>query len=147
MVVLSIPGVVKEFWKNLKKNPSLDTEAVEAAAEDFEAYQSHKSDWIQYALIAEYTGIRPCLRCPKGVKAVTLKVNEVYKYGITRKGAERYNKNQYRLWGVRFEPQHRGTFEECEALEAAKIIAYKASPERFKPEVELVRPPGNGYRN
>ena len=144
---MALPKVVKKFWEDLNNNPDLDQQIVKDAQKEFEDYQLKKGPWVTYGLIAEYTAARPCLRCPGGIKTVTVKVNEVFKYGITRQSEERYTREKYRKLGVRFEPLHRGTFEECEALESAKIIAYRASPERFKPEAELKRPPGNAYRN
>ncbi|MEN0004184.1 MAG: hypothetical protein AAF798_08575 [Bacteroidota bacterium] len=135
------------FWERFKDNPDLNQEEVEAAQKEAEEITERHEVWIQYVLIADYPGKRPCMRCPGGVALVTLKTGEVYKYGITTQGRNRYSESYYAKLGLTYIEEFRGSYEECKAREINKIMAYRFLPQSKKPEVKLVRPPGNANKN
>lgn len=135
------------FWERFYKDPALDKAAIEEAQREAEEIINRHTEWIQYALIANSTMKRPCLRCPGGITSVTVRTGEVYKYGITTQGSSRYNQKMYRQLNLQFIDQFSGNYIECKTQEINKIVAYKFLPEAQKPEIKLIRPPGNGVRN
>lgn len=139
--------VASNFWDRLYKNPNIDPEAIVEAEEEAEEIINRHKKWVQYVLIANSTMKRPCLRCPNSVAMVTVKAGEIYKYGITTQGKSRYTEQDLISFDLRFVRQHQGSYIECKKLEVNKIVAYQFLPESFKPELKLVRPPGNTYRS
>ncbi len=144
LFILAFAG--SKFWERFRNDPNLDQSEVEAAQKEAEAITKRHEVWVQYVLIADYTMQRPCLRCPNGVTMVTVKAGEIYKYGITTQGEARYAKKLYAHLGVTFFEEHEGTYLECKELEVNKISAYQFLQESNKPEVKLIRPPGNANR-
>lgn len=136
-----------EIWERLLKDPNLDTEAVEAVKKEAEDIKSRHENWIQYKLVAINTMKRPCLRCPNGIKTVTVRKGEVYKYGITTQGQARYTSTQYSYLDVRLLTEFEGNYTECKNMEIDKILSYQFLPESQKPEVKLIRPPGNAKKS
>jgi hypothetical protein len=91
--------------------------------------------------------LRPCLRCPNGIEMVTVKKDEVYKYGITTQGRARYSRAYLLSLRLRMEEEVWGEYTLCRKAEINKIMTYRFLPESQKPEVKLIRPPGNANRN
>ena len=149
--LLLITGVLaitySKFWEPFYRNPDLNPAEIAAAEQEAEEIMNRHEDWVQYALIANSTRSRPCLRCPDGVQMVTVKAGEVYKYGITTQNNNRYTKELLRTLDLRFVKQDEGSYTKCKSSEINKIVAYKFLPESVKPEVKLIRPPGNAYRS
>lgn len=102
----------------------------------------------QYGLYAAIPGNYPCYTCPDGAKTIFLYRNEVWKYGITRKGEKtRYPgdmlSNSKLIYVVEFE----GDYAQCLKEEKRKIYNYPLLPEALKRKVKLFRPPGNVQDN
>ena len=135
------------FWEHFYDDPDLDWTAIEEAQREAEEIVNRHSEWVQYALIANSTMKRPCLRCPGGVDMVTVREGEIYKYGITTRGVSRYSQSFISLLDLRFFIEYKGSYIECKEMEINKIVSYKFLPESQKPEIRLIRPPGNANRN
>jgi len=152
-VMLLLAGLIailfasSDFWKRFYDDPSLDNAEVEAAQREAEEVAYKHENWIQYVLRANTTMQRPCLRCPNGITKVTVKAGEIYRYGITTQGRARYDREFLRLLELRMEEEVYGNYITCKKAEINKIIAYRFLPESQKPEVKLIRPPGNANRN
>jgi len=131
-----------KFWERFYDDPNLDKTEVEAAQKEAEEIAKRHEVWVQYVLVADYTAKRPCLRCPFGIPAVTIKAGEIYKYGITTQGKGRYPESRYIHLGVTYLEEYRGTYIECKEMEVNKILAYRFLPQSQKLEVKLLRPPG-----
>lgn len=102
----------------------------------------------QYGLYAAIPGNYPCYTCSDGAKTIFLYRNEVWKYGITRKGEKiRYPgdmlSNSKLIYVVEFE----GDYAQCLKEEKRKIYNYPLLPEALKRKVKLFRPPGNVQDN
>jgi hypothetical protein len=136
-----------DFWKRFYDDPDLDKAEVEAARQEAEEIAKRHEVWVQYVLVADYTTKRPCLRCPNGIPVVTVNTGEIYKYGITTQGIGRYTESQYIQLGVTYLEEFRGSYLECKEMEINKILAYRFLPQSQKPEVKLLRPPGNANKN
>jgi len=98
----------------------------------------------QYALLANENRRYPCLKCQK--PEVYLFENEVWKYGVTKKGqAGRYTDEYLLEMKLSYHVQKRGTILECLEEEKLKIFNYPLLPENLaRTEQErLARPPGN----
>jgi hypothetical protein len=145
LILLAFAG--SKFWERFYNDPDLDKAEVEAAQEEAEEIAKRHEIWVQYVLVADYTAKRPCLRCPLGIPAVTVKAGEIYKYGITTQGKSRYSESQYIQLGVTYLEEFRGTYIECKEMEVNKILAYRFLPQSQKLEAKLVRPPGNANKN
>lgn len=101
---------------------------------------------IQYALVASADGFYPCYSCVNGQKTIFLKFGEVWKYGVTRKGAEgRYPQENYGAPNLVFIRQLIGTYSECLKAEKTMIYGYPLLPEAQGRDFILIRPPGNKY--
>ncbi len=101
---------------------------------------------IQYALVASSNGFYPCYSCLDGQKTIFLKFGEVWKYGVTRKGAEgRYPQENYGAPNLVFIRQLIGTYSECLKAEKTMIYGYPLLPEAQERDFILIRPPGNKY--
>ena len=99
---------------------------------------------VQYVLYATVDGYYPCYTCPDGSPTIFLYENEVWRYGVTRKGEKgRYPGGDYGAENVRFIEQFEGTYSECLKMEKIKIYNYPLLPEARKRELQLFRPPGN----
>lgn len=136
-----------KFWERFKNDPNLDSAEVEATQKEAEEIAKKHENWIQYVLIATSTKKRPCLRCPNGLKEVTVKIGEIYKYGITTQGEKRYKQKLYQTLEVTIKEEIEGDYTTCKTAEINKILAYRFLPESVKSEVKLTRPPGNANRN
>ncbi len=147
LVALAVYFGGADFWKRFYDDPALDKSEVRAAEENADEIAERHELWIQYVLIADHTMKRPCLRCPGGVKMVTVKTGEIYKYGITTQGKARYAAEHYKKLGVTFFEEYRGSYEACKRMEINKIIAYRFLPQSLKLEVKLLRPPGNANKS
>lgn len=81
--LLLITGVLaitsSKCWEPFYRNPDLNPAEIAAAEQEAEEIMNRHEDWVQYALIANSTRSRPCLRCPDGIQMVTVKAGEVYK--------------------------------------------------------------------
>jgi hypothetical protein len=135
------------FWERLKNDPDLDRAEVEAAQQEAEEIVKKHEEWTQYALVAITTRKRPCFRCPNGVTMVTVKKGEIFKYGITTQGEARYKRKLYNKLELQMIEEVIGDYTICKKAEINKILSYQFLPESQKPEVKLVRPPGNANRN
>ncbi len=101
---------------------------------------------IQYALIAGTKGVYPCYSCPNGQNTIFLNFGEVWKYGITRKGAEgRYPQGNFGAPNLLFVQQFTGTYSECLKMERVMIYGYPMLPQASARDFILIRPPGNRY--
>jgi len=101
---------------------------------------------VQYALIATINGFYPCYSCTNGQKDIFLRMGEVWKYGITRKGEKkRYPNQKYGAKNLLFIPQFRGSYGECLKREKIMIYHYPFLPESLARDILLIRPPGNKY--
>ncbi|NBC09178.1 MAG: hypothetical protein GVY26_18455 [Bacteroidetes bacterium] len=145
--LIAILFASSDFWKRFYDDPSLDNAEVEAARKEAEEIAKRHEAWVQYVLVADYTAKRPCLRCPFGIPAVTVKTGEIYRYGITTQGESRYTESQYIQLGVTYLEEFRGSYSECKKMEVNKILAYRFLPQSNKLEAKLIRPPGNANKN
>ena len=145
LILLAFAG--SKFWERYYNDPNLDRSEVEEAQREAEEVKERHEVWIQYVLIADTDGKRPCLRCPGGIPEVTLKAGEIYKYGITTQGEARYTKAEYKSLRVSYFEEFYGTYLECKEMEVNKIVAYRFLPQSKKPEVKLLRPPGNANKS
>jgi hypothetical protein len=100
----------------------------------------------QYVLRANQSAWYPCYSCPTKNRIFLLK-DEVWKYGVTRKG----EKGRYGRWhigqGLYYLVQYQGPLQECLRQEKIKIYHYALLPENLKREQQLIRPPGNKQDN
>ena len=135
------------FWERFRNDPNLDREAVEAAQREAEEIVDRHAVWVQYVLVANTTMKRPCLNCPGGITMVTVRAGEVYKYGITTQGESRYSRSIYDQLGLNYYEEYEGSYIECKEMEINKITSYLFLPESKKPEVKLIRSPGNANRS
>jgi len=136
-----------KFWERFYEDPGIDSAEVVAAQREAEAIAEKHETWVQYALVATSTMKRPCLRCPNGITIVTVKKGEVYKYGITTQGEARYQQQLYENLQLRMVEEVVGEYTICKKAEVNKIIGYRFLPESQKPEIKLLRPPGNANRS
>jgi hypothetical protein len=101
-------------------------------------------DSEQYALVAAIDGFYPCLH--SGHKTYYLKTGEVWKYGVTSKGAlGRYAASFLVKNRVSYLVQFKGNFAECLKQEQIKLFGYPYLPEnQVRPlALQLPRPPYN----
>jgi hypothetical protein len=122
---------------------------------DFGAFSPQETDKLQkrlkeiddseqYALVASVDGWYPCLH--SGRKLYFLKTGEVWKYGVTSKGAlGRYAASFLVKNRVSYLVQFKGNFSECLKQEQIKLFGYAYLPEnQIRPQEEqLPRPPYN----
>lgn len=134
------------FWERFYGDPNLDRAEVEEVQREAEKIAERHREWVQYVLIAKNTMKRPCRRCPDGVTEVTVRAGEIYKYGITTQGKARYTSEVYKNLGLVYIEEVRGDYIMCKEMETKKILAYRFLPEAHKPEVRLLRPPGNANK-
>jgi len=101
-------------------------------------------DSEQYALVAAVDGLYPCLH--SGHTTYYLKTGEVWKYGVTSKGAlGRYAASFLVKNRVSYIVQFKGNFAECLKQEQIKLFGYPYMPEnQIRPlALQLPRPPYN----
>jgi hypothetical protein len=101
-------------------------------------------DAEQYALLAIEPGFYPCQLCPN--KMAFLKKDEVWKYGVTRKGQRlRYSDKFLQESNLYYFVEFRGHYAACLAMEKIKLYNYPLLPENVaRPELlRLPYPPGN----
>ena len=101
-------------------------------------------DAEQYALVADVPGYYECLHCPG--KRIFLKINEIWKYGVTNQGGkQRYTTQFLEQRGLRYLVQLRGTYSQCLVEEKRNLFEYPLLPENLaRPDsLQLVLPPGN----
>lgn len=110
---------------------------------DLERQVGELEEAEQYALVALNDGFYECYHCAGG--NCYLQEGMIWKYGITRKGANR----RYRgLWlnkmRLAYRVQFRGTNYECQIEEKRKIFLYPLHLDNQirKPSDRLARPPG-----
>jgi hypothetical protein len=102
----------------------------------------------QYGLYATIPGNYPCYTCPDGAKTIFLYRNEVWKYGVTRKGEQiRYPGDMLSSSRLFYVVEFEGDYAQCLKEEKRKIYNYPLLPEALKREVKLFRPPGNANDN
>ena len=147
LVVALLAFAGTKFWERFYDDPDLDHAEVNAIEKEANEISGRHKHWTQYALVANTTMVRPCLRCPNGVELVTVKAGEIYKYGITSQGPNRYSNEYYSKLGLFMSEEYHGSYEMCKQMEINKILAYRFLPESAKPEVKLIRPPGNANKN
>jgi hypothetical protein len=114
----------------------------------FEKEKKEVEEAEQYALLAKNAGWYPCLICLSG-KIYLLK-NEVWKYGVTRKGVKiRYGLSKIAGKNLIYVPQMTGHYAVCIIEEKRKIYNYPLLPENLKrpDSLRLVYPPGNRQDN
>jgi len=123
-----------------------DDEGVPKISEERKAklkYELEKLDQAeQYALLAEVSGWFPCFNCPDTTH-IFLVSGEVWKYGVTTNGRNRYSPGFYTNNRLVYFPQFRGPLQECLKEEKRKIYYYPVLPENLKRKIRILRPPGN----
>ncbi len=101
-------------------------------------------DAEQYALIARYDGLYPCLH--SGFQLYHLNTGNVWKYGVTTKGEKGRYSPQFLLKNdVIYQVQFKGNIAECLKQEQIRLFLYPLLPENLSrpPERRLPRPPYN----
>jgi hypothetical protein len=101
-------------------------------------------DSEQYALVATIDGPYACLH--SGHTTCLLKPGEIWKYGVTSKGATgRYASAFLVRNRVSYIVQYKGTYSECLKQEQIKLFNYPFLPENLArlPADRLPRPPYN----
>jgi hypothetical protein len=99
---------------------------------------------VQYSLRAREEGYFPCYTCPDTAKMIFLYAEEVWKYGVTRKGEHgRYPSGVKGVPNLTFVPEFEGHVTECLKEEKRKIYHYPLLPEARKRLIQLYLPPGN----
>lgn len=101
-------------------------------------------DSEQYALVARTDGWYPCLHSRR--PTYYLLVGEVWKYGVTSKGAVgRYKSDFFLENHVSYVVQFNGNLAECLKQEQIRLFSYPYLPENLArpPEERLSRPPYN----
>lgn len=96
----------------------------------------------QYALVATIAGWYPCFNCPDTTH-IYLLPGEIWKYGVTTNGPDRYPKSFYQENKLQYLAQFKGTLQECLREEKRKIYHYPILPENIKRRKPILRPPGN----
>jgi hypothetical protein len=96
----------------------------------------------QYVLRAARDGWYPCYSCP-GKKRIFLHKDEVWKYGVTRKGERRRYGRWHQEHGLYYLVQYQGPLQECLRREKILIYSYALLPENLCRKPPLLRPPGN----
>lgn len=96
----------------------------------------------QYVLRAARDGWYPCYSCP-GKNRIFLLKDEVWKYGVTRKGEARRYGRWHQEQGLYYLVQYEGPLQECLRREKIQIYSYALLPENLGREQPLIRPPGN----
>jgi hypothetical protein len=138
LVIMTVLLSLFAAYKITKQNLSLSPER--QAKLDRELEELDNSE--QYVLRASRDGWYPCYSCPTKNRIFLLK-DEVWKYGVTRKG----EKGRYGKWhikqGLYYLVQYQGTLQECLRQEKIKIYNYALLPENLRREQQLIRPPGN----
>jgi hypothetical protein len=99
----------------------------------------------QYALRANKDGYYSCGTCIQQYNKdkIYLYTDEVWRYGVSTKGAARYTDRFYRENNVYYDTEFKGNYYECLVEEKKKIYQYVILPENLKREVPLIRPPMN----
>ncbi|WP_421946827.1 hypothetical protein [Phaeodactylibacter xiamenensis] len=95
----------------------------------------------QYVLRAARDGWYPCYSCP-GKKRIFLHKDEVWKYGVTRKGEARRYGRWHQEQGLYYLVQYEGPLQECLRREKIQIYSYALLPENLRREQPLIRPTG-----
>lgn len=97
-----------------------------------------------YALIVIKDGWYPCYCCGKLIK-IYLKRGEIWKYGESTKGRERYSQTWLDDMGLTYRQIYQGPLIECKILEKVLIYHYHRLPENTNrsAEEQIPRPPGN----
>lgn len=114
--------------------------------EDLDRRLDKIDDAEQYALVATSNGWYPCFNCGTSMK-IYLYIGEVWKYGVSKNGSQRYKKHWYRSQRLQYIPEFRGTMTDCMKMELTQIYAYPLLPENIKRDEKLPRPPGNKVDN
>jgi hypothetical protein len=96
----------------------------------------------QYALVAVSNGLYPCFNCGEQ-QHIFLYIGEVWKYGVSKNGNQRYKKHWYKSMRLEYLTQFTGIYSECLKRELDQIYQYPILPENLKREEKLPRPPGN----
>ena len=107
-----------------------------------------KSENVEvYRLLATVPGSYTCFNCEGGISTIYLNSGEVWKYGISRNGKNRYSGHFYTKNKVVYEMRTRTDILTAEKLELELIISYPLLPECQKRmklhKIFLKRPPGN----
>jgi len=118
----------------------------EKRRKDYEDKPRRSEEVEVYKLVATSPGLYRCLRCP-GISAIQLQTGEVWKYGISRNGRQRYAKSFYQETKVEYITIVKTDILNAEKMEKQLIISYPLLPEsqqRMKLHgIFLKRPPGN----
>ena len=96
----------------------------------------------QYALVAASNGLYPCFNCGEKIH-IFLYIGEVWKYGVSKNGSQRYKKHWYKSMRLEYITQYVGIYSECLKRELDQIYQYPILPENLKRVLKLPRPPGN----
>lgn len=106
-----------------------------------------KSESVEvYQLVALEDGFYPCLNC-SGMQTIYLEAGQIWKYGISRNGKNRYPQEFYITNKLQYIRLMTTDILNAEQMERQLIIAYPLLPEcqkRMKlKQIFLKRPPGN----
>ena len=142
LVIMTVLLSLFAAYKITKQNLSLSPERKAKLDRELEELDNAE----QYVLRANRDGWYPCYSCPTKNRIFLLK-DEVWKYGVTRKG----EKGRYGRWhieqGLYYLVQYQGPLQECLRQEKIKIYNYAVLPENLRREQQLIRPPGNKQDN
>ena len=162
IIILLIAGslicflfIKPEIWASKRKLSSptvIDGEGNTILRPERQAKLKRELDEIdnaqQYGLYAAISGNYPCFTCSDGSKTIFLYRNEVWKYGVTRKGEKtRYPGDMLSSSKLIYVVEFEGDYAQCLKEEKRKIYNYPLLPEALKRKVKLFRPPGNVQDN
>jgi len=141
-LILIAASLYPDFLDPDKEEPALSPQRQEKLQRELDELENAE----QYVLRAARDNWYPCYHCT-GKNRIFLLKDEVWKYGVTRKGEKRRYGTWHTEQGLYYLVQYQGTLQECLRQEKVKIYNYALLPENLKREQPLKRPPGNKRDN